>query len=130
MFAMFGSCYELEEIDVSKFVTSNVKNMSGMFEDLIVVEVINVTKFDTHQVEDMSNMFKYCNNAKSKYQAYYCCACSLFVLKDYKLAERELELCRQLTNKGIEDPEDIESMIVTCKAKQNPSLYGQKEDFI
>lgn len=80
-------------------------------------------------INSYNNMLKYCKSNKSKYQAHYRCACSLFILKDYKKAESELELCRQIAQQGIEDPEDIESLIVTCKAMQNPSLYGQKEDF-
>lgn len=92
--------------------------------------IYEVAKQKDNMVNSYRNMLKHCKDNKSKYQAHYCCACSLFVLNDYKLALRDLELCRQLADKGIEDIEDIESMIVACKAKQNPSIYGQKEDFI
>lgn len=133
------TCYSLSNdytnahFYVNKGLTIAEKTHNKLFtKELYRLEasIYEIAKQKESMINSYRNMLKYCNNAKSKYQAYYCCACSLFVLKDYKLAERELELCRQLTDKGIEDPEDIESMIVTCKAKQNPSLYGQKEDFI
>ncbi len=81
-------------------------------------------------VNSYNNILKYCKNNQIRYQTHYDCARSLYFMKDYKRAESELELCMQLVSNGVEDTEDAGSLLITCKAKQNPFQYGKREDFI
>ena len=65
MSGMFGDCRSLENLDVSKFDTSNVMDMSGMFGDCRSLENLDVSKFDTSNVMDMSGMFGDCRSLKN-----------------------------------------------------------------
>lgn len=56
---MFYNCDKLINLDMSKFNTSNVTNMSGMFAGCGVSN-IEINNFDTQNVKDMSNMFSNC----------------------------------------------------------------------
>ncbi len=56
MYGMFYGCNTLTEIDLSNWNTSNVLNMSTMFECANVTS-INLKNWDTSNVEDMSYMF-------------------------------------------------------------------------
>ena len=61
---MFGGCSKLTSIDVSSFDTSNVKNMSRMFEGC-GFESINVSNFNTSNVTDMGSMFSGCESLQT-----------------------------------------------------------------
>ena len=61
---MFFKCYNLKEIDLSSFNTSNVKNMSYMFYYCKNLKEINLSSFNTSNVENMSYMFDRCFNLK------------------------------------------------------------------
>ena len=60
MSAMFQSCDALTSLDVSKFDTSNVTDMSFMFSGCYALTSLDVSKFDTSNVTDMSTMFSWC----------------------------------------------------------------------
>ncbi|MDE6475632.1 MAG: BspA family leucine-rich repeat surface protein, partial [Erysipelotrichaceae bacterium] len=54
------SCKELTTIDVSNFNTSNVTNMSSMFNGCRSVKVLDVSGFNTENVTSMHSLFNYC----------------------------------------------------------------------
>ena len=55
---MFSSTSNLQELDLKRFDTGNVANMSGMFW-MTNLKQLDVSNFDTSQVTDMNNMFGY-----------------------------------------------------------------------
>ena len=61
---MFDSTDSLEELDLSGFDTSCVTKMNGMFTDSGVVE-LDLTSFNTANVSDMTEMFAGCGNLES-----------------------------------------------------------------
>ena len=54
---MFQNCNNLETLDVSNFNTSNVKDMQYMFSSCSKLTTIDVSKFDTNNVKNMQYMF-------------------------------------------------------------------------
>ena len=62
---MFGSCYNLAELDVTHFNTANVTNMSNMFGSCYNLAELDVTHFNTANVMDMYRMFSYCSGLTS-----------------------------------------------------------------
>lgn len=52
-----NGCYSLKELDLSNFDTSNVTDMSWMFQGSSGVESLDLSSFDTSKVVDMSGMF-------------------------------------------------------------------------
>lgn len=61
MSQMFQDCPNLTEIDVSNFDTSNVVDMSTMFANS-GINKIDISHFNLNSVTSMSNMFEYCDN--------------------------------------------------------------------
>ena len=68
MSRMFDGCSALTKINVTKFDTKNVTNMNRMFYGCKALTQLDVTKFNTKNVTDMSSMFHYC----SKLTTIYC----------------------------------------------------------
>ena len=62
---MFYNCSSLTSLDVTKFNTANVANMSNMFYYCLKLTSLDVTKFNTEKVTDMSNMFYNCSKLTS-----------------------------------------------------------------
>ncbi|MDE7425116.1 MAG: BspA family leucine-rich repeat surface protein [Lachnospiraceae bacterium] len=62
MFCYFGA---VKEIDLSKFDTSNVTTMQGMFQGCNNLLNLDVSKFNTENVESMKSMFAYCFNLQN-----------------------------------------------------------------
>ena len=54
---MFFGCKSLKELDLSKFNTVTVINMSLMFQGYLSLEKLNLSKFNTDNVVDMNNIF-------------------------------------------------------------------------
>ena len=59
---MFYKCKDLIDLDLSKFNTENVINMSGMFNKCLELKKINLRNLNTEKVTDMSWMFNECSN--------------------------------------------------------------------
>jgi surface protein len=57
MSGMFADMPNITTINVSNFDTSKVKNMSSMFSGLSKVTTLNLSNFNTSQVTDMRYMF-------------------------------------------------------------------------
>ena len=60
MSEMFESCESLTNLDVSNFDTSQVTNMSGMFGVCLSLTNLDLSNFDTSQVTNMTQMFDLC----------------------------------------------------------------------
>ena len=61
MEGMFLKCSILEELDLSNFDTSKVKNMAIMFRDCKEIKIIKgIERFNTNQVTNMEGMFYNC----------------------------------------------------------------------
>ena len=58
---MFDGCQSLTTLDVSNFNTSNVTNMGGMFEYCRSLTSLDVSNFNTSNVINMYSMFNGCN---------------------------------------------------------------------
>ena len=58
---MFNYCYVLESLDLSKFDTSKVTAMSYMFSCCYALKRLDLSKFDMSNVTDMSYMFSGCS---------------------------------------------------------------------
>ena len=61
MSRMFDGCSALTKINVTKFDTKNVTDMSGMFSGCKALTQLNITKFDTKNVTNMNRMFEVCS---------------------------------------------------------------------
>ena len=83
---MFYKCYNLTDIDVSGFDTSEVTDMSQMFRSCEKLKSLDLSNFDTSKVKDMGYMFYDCwelaslnvsnfngiNTTKMSYMFYRC----------------------------------------------------------
>lgn len=57
---MFETANRLKNIDLSSFNTCKVTTMKGMFKDCLALTTIDLSSFNTENVTDMSQMFYYC----------------------------------------------------------------------
>ena len=64
---MFRGCKSLTSLDVSKFNTSKVTDMSYMFSECKSLTSLDVSNFNTSNVTDMYRMFDNCANLKTIY---------------------------------------------------------------
>ena len=64
---MFDNCSELTALDLSHFDTSNVTSMDSMFSVCSELTVLDLSHFDTANVTDMRGMFAYCYSLKTIY---------------------------------------------------------------
>ncbi len=62
MHNMFYYCYDLTELDVSKWDTSQVTNMNSMFSYCTGLTELDVSKWDTSNVTNVASMFNGCSN--------------------------------------------------------------------
>ena len=61
MSSMFENCYSLTSIKFpGGLVTKKVKKMNSMFNNCIILKKIDLSSFRTDDVDDMSSMFKNC----------------------------------------------------------------------
>ena len=65
MYGMFTSCYNIKILNLKKFDTSNVRNMSTMFSNCSSLTSLDLSSFDTSKVTDMSYMFSGCDRLTS-----------------------------------------------------------------
>lgn len=60
MSRMFNECYLLEDIDISTFDTSNVTDMSYMFAQCMSIKKLDLKHFNTSKVKNFNMMFDSC----------------------------------------------------------------------
>ena len=58
----FANFYNLTSLDISKLDTSNVTDMSGMFQDCSSLTTLDVSSLNTSKVTNMDGMFKLCSS--------------------------------------------------------------------
>ena len=61
-YSMFRRCYDIIEMDLSDFNTSEVTTMQWMFLSCSSLISLNLSNFDTSKVQSMQAMFSGCNN--------------------------------------------------------------------
>ncbi|MBF1065360.1 MAG: DUF285 domain-containing protein, partial [Prevotellaceae bacterium] len=61
MSGMFEGCPELTSLDLKNFNTQNVTDMSRMFSDCITLTSLDLMNFNTQNVTNMSSMFSFCS---------------------------------------------------------------------
>ena len=62
---MFLNLYDITRIDLSRFDSSKVTRMAGMFHGCFSLTSINFNKFNTSLVTDMHRMFQFCDKLTS-----------------------------------------------------------------
>ncbi|SEL36640.1 surface protein [Butyrivibrio sp. ob235] len=62
---MFESCYNIKNLDLSMFDTRNVTTMEYMFSDCMALESVDLTSFDTSKVTLIRRMFSRCYHLES-----------------------------------------------------------------
>ena len=62
-----SGCGNLTTLDVSNFNTSNVTDISCMFEKCSKLATIDLSNFNTSNVTDMSSMFELCDKLENIY---------------------------------------------------------------
>lgn len=63
MSSMFNMCGSLTELNLSSFDTSNVTNMQSMFWRSALID-LDLSSFNTSNVTDMRGMFRDCSDLK------------------------------------------------------------------
>ena len=69
--SMFSDCENIIELDLSKFNTSDIKNMCEMFSYCTSLTSINLSNIDTSKVTRMDNLFSGCSNLISLDLSYF-----------------------------------------------------------
>ena len=94
---LFKDCTSIKEMDLTRFDTSDVTDMSEMFYYCEALETLDLRSFDTSNVTNMSKMFSWCKSLKSldlrnfdtgkvtdmSTMFYYCEALETFDLKNF-----------------------------------------------
>ena len=62
---MFNGCYALKSVNISSFNTSNVTDMQGMFTACKSLKRLDLSSFRTENVNNMNNMFSNCTALES-----------------------------------------------------------------
>ena len=62
---MFYHCFDITDIDLSNFNTSNVTTMESMFNGCSSLTSLNLSNFDTSKVTHLNNMFNGCSSLTS-----------------------------------------------------------------
>ena len=67
MSLMFQNCYQLTSLDLSHFNTSKVTDMGGMFSNSTGLTYLDLSSFITSRVTNMGWMFNKCSNLRTVY---------------------------------------------------------------
>ena len=65
-FMMFSVAFSLQNLDVSNFNTTNIKNMHGMFGFCHSLTSLDISSWNTDNVENMEKMFDLCDSLTEK----------------------------------------------------------------
>ena len=114
MSSMFELCKKLTNLDVSKFDTSNVTDMSSMFDECYSLTSLDLSKFDTSNVTDMDCMFFHCDGLTSL-------DVSKFDTSNVTDMSRMFKCCENLTNLDLSSFDtskvtDMSSMFSDCNS--------------
>ncbi len=122
MSGMFNNCYHLTSLDVSGFNTSNVTNMSKMFYDCNGLTSLDVSGFNTSNVTNMSGMFYCCWSLTSL-------DVSGFNTSNVTDMGNMFDGCRALTSLDVcgfntTNVTSMYSMFITCSALTSLDVSG------
>jgi len=121
---MFNGCSEVHTLDLHSFDTSKVINMSGMFFHCEILHTLNVSSFNVHNVKDMSFMFNDCDGLLNL-------DLTSFHMNKVETTSRMFEACRHLiclTNvdtSKITDPTKRTMMFDNCHDLVAPDATAQ-----
>ena len=77
-YGLFSGCADIVEIDLSKFISSQIKIMSHMFFECTSLTSINFNNFDTTKVTEMQAMFYRCEKLSFGCFWIYNIKCSIY----------------------------------------------------
>ena len=117
---MFDSCNLPPSFDLSGFNTSHVTDMDHMFANCGSLTKLDLSSFDTSNVTDMSGMFSFCSNLKSL-------DLSKFDTSNVTDMSSMFECCRSLTNLDLSSFDtsnvtDMSAMFSYCESLTNLDL--------
>ena len=119
---MFEYCDGLVSLDLSGFDTTNVKNMSGMFEGCSSLTDLDLRSFDTSNVTSMMGMFYGCSSLASV-------NVGSFNISNVTSLSSMFSYCSSLTNLDLSDFNtsnitNMDSMFSDCSSLVNLDLSG------
>ena len=82
---MFNYCNSLTELDVSSFNTSKVTNMATMFQRCDSLKTLNVSNFDTSNVTNMGYIFGSCYNLETIYLGSFSTKSAIYIYNMFRL---------------------------------------------
>ena len=122
MHGMFQNCVSLTSLDLSDFDTSNVTDMGGMFNYCASLASLDLSGFDTSNVTDMGYMFHCCESLTSLDLANFDTSCvtnmDLMFTDCWSLTS--LDLASFDTSNVI----DMVAMFASCKRLTDLDLSG------
>ena len=122
MHGMFQNCVSLTSLDLSDFDTSNVTDMGGMFNYCASLTSLDLSGFDTSNVTDMGYMFHCCESLTSLDLANFDTSCvtnmDLMFTDCWSLTS--LDLASFDTSNVI----DMVAMFASCKRLTDLDLSG------
>ena len=86
---MFDACINLEHLSLSNFNTNKVSDISNMFCNCIKLKTLDISNFDTENATNMEGMFYDCINLKTL-------DISSFYINDTKILNNMFWKCRSL----------------------------------
>ena len=125
---MFNGCPTLTSLDVSSFDTSNVTNMNGMFGYCYGLTSLDVSNFNTSNVTDMHYMFGGCAKLKSLTLSNFDTSnvTSMFNMFEGCASLESLDLSGWNTSKV----KSINDMFYGCKELKEIKMIGCTQDTI
>ena len=92
---MFNECHKLKEIKgINKFITNKVTAMNSMFQECNELEYLDLSNFNTSNVTDMQNMFYQCNNLRHLNLSNFSINCNTQHMFDFENKNK----CKLITN--------------------------------
>ena len=121
---LFNECFKLKEIKgLNKFNTTKVNNMFGMFYNCKEIEYLDLSNFDTSKVANMGEMFYYCVKLKEIK------GINNFNTKKVTKMNGMFSYCKELENLDLSNfdsskVEDLEFMFSNCSKLKKLNLLN------
>ena len=114
MSAMFEGCSSLTSLNLSNFNTSKVTNMSEMFYNCYGLKELNVSNFNTSAVTNMSGMFYNCSRLTELNVSNFNTSAVTDMRKMFSLCSRLIEL--NVSNFNTSAVTDMRKMFSGCSS--------------
>lgn len=79
MSEMFMGCSSLTSLEISKFKTENVNDLSSMFNGCSSLSYLNLSSFNTEKCTKFTNIFEGCEKLTIKYDKSKCTKLADFI---------------------------------------------------